>query len=231
MSVPRPEETRLFRPLLQAAAGIARIGGAGSVSAYRLTAPRAGTSRRSHSRILDLRLALLAMGSPGTRLLPTRGSAPPGRSSAPTVRVPWVALGLASAPLRGWRCPVLEIGEGDARNRLPQGALDSAKVPFLLLRHERDRFPFRLHPRGPTDAVHVVRGEFGDVVVDHLGDRLHVGLSPKSFRNPRSRLSRWGRVGGAGRLVPGSRMTLDVFSNCRFREGVEAEAFTSAIGS
>src|SRR5256884_209217 len=101
-------------------------------------------------------------------------SLPVRRSSRPRAFVP--------PHLRRRRRTVVEIRQGHARDRFPEGSLDAAKVSFVLRSHERDGLPGGLHAGRPSDPVHVVGRDGRNVVVDHVGDALDVDPARRDVR-------------------------------------------------
>jgi hypothetical protein len=63
---------------------------------------------------------------------------------------------------------VIEVGKGDARQRLSDRALDRAQVIQFFRRCEGKRFTRHLGARGASDAVDVILTLAGDIEVDDV---------------------------------------------------------------
>src|SRR5881296_131431 len=115
------------------------------------------------------------------------GSGPEGSISstiAPSLPVRRPSRPRAFVPPHLWgrRRTVVEIRQGHAWDRFPEGSLDAAKVSFVLRSHERDGLPGGLHAGRPSDPVHVVGRDGRNVVVDHVGDALDVDPARRDVR-------------------------------------------------
>ena len=74
----------------------------------------------------------------------------------------------------GRRRLVVEVRDDDTRQRPTDRALDRAKVPFFLGRHERKRITGRVCARGATDAMDVVVRDIRDVEVHDVTELFDV---------------------------------------------------------
>src|SRR5947209_19139951 len=107
------------------------------------------------------------------------------RSPADAPRSERAATRDARAPLRGRRLALrnvvaassAEAGQQNARDRLPRQTLNGAHGRLVERRDERDGAPGVPGPSRATDAVHIVFGRDGHVVVDDVRDRLHVNAA------------------------------------------------------
>ena len=67
-----------------------------------------------------------------------------------------------------------EDGGREERNSAAQHPLDVAKQAGLVARNQGNRLAERARPTGAADAVHIVLGHVGQLVVDHVRQFLDV---------------------------------------------------------
>ena len=77
---------------------------------------------------------------------------------------------------------VVEVLRTLADDSAADEPLESPEILLIFRGDETDRIANRVRPSRPADAVNVVLGVHGEVVVHHVGDAVHVNAASGDIR-------------------------------------------------